>query len=127
MPNINEQPSRLGAVIAAKRKMMGLSQQELAESVGLNIDIVSRLESDPSPDSDNRSIQILSEALHLDYGYLQSLNDSKADDFDFKIISSAWNSLTEEERKKTMPMLRTTFDVAFADMDSDGIDESDIL
>ena len=106
---------------------MGLSQQELAESVGLNIDIVSRLESDPSSDSDNRSIQILSEALHLDYSYLQSLNDSKADDFDFKIISSAWNSLTDEERKKTIPMLRTAFDVAFADMDSDSTDGSDIF
>ena len=127
MPKKNVQPSRLGAVIAAKRKMMGLSQRQLAESIGLNNATISKLEKDPSLDPDIRTIELLAEALHLDYSYLLSLNDVIEDDPDLRIIARAKGNMTEEERKRMMEILRTTFDVAFADADSDGIDEADVF
>ncbi len=123
----NVQPSRLGAVIAAKRKMMGLSQRQLAESIGLNNATISKLEKDPSLDPDIRTIQLLAEALHLDYSYLLSLNETIANDPDLRIIARAKSNMTEEERERMMALLRTTFDTAFADAESDGIDEADVF
>ena len=123
----NVQPSRLGAVIAAKRKMMGLSQRQLAEMIGLNNATISKLEKDPSLDPDIRTIQLLAEALGLDYAYLLSLNETIEDDKDLRIIARAKNNMSPEERKEMMRILRTTFDVAFANAESDGIDESGIF
>jgi len=123
----NVQPSRLGAVIAAKRKMMGLSQRQLAEQIGLNNATISKLEKDPSLDPDIRTIQLLAEALHLDYNYLLSLNETIQDDPELRIIARAKNNMSPEERQRMMEMLRTTFDVAFANAESDGIDDSEIF
>ena len=123
----NVQPSRLGAVIAAKRKMMGLSQRQLAEQVGLNNATISKLEKDPSLEPDIRTIQLLAEALHLDYNYLLSLNETIQDDPELRIIARAKNNMSPEERQRMMEMLRTTFDVAFANAGSDGIDDSEIF
>ena len=123
----NVQPSRLGAVIAAKRKMMGLSQRQLAEQIGLNNATISKLEKDPSLDPDIRTIQLLADALHLDYNYLLSLNETIQDDPELRIIARAKNSMSPEERQRMMEMLRTTFDVAFANAESDGIDDSEIF
>ncbi len=123
----NVQPSRLGAVIAAKRKMMGLSQRQLAEQVGLNNATISKLEKDPSLEPDIRTIQLLAEALHLDYSYLLSLNETIQDDPELRIIARAKNNMSPEERQRMMEMLRTTFDVAFANAESDGIDDSEIF
>ena len=127
MPKNNVQPSRLGAVIAAKRRKLGLSQRQLAESVGLNNATISKLEKDPSLDPDIRTIQLLSEALHLDYNYLLSLNETIEDDPDLRIIARAKSNMSAEEQRKMMQMLRTAFDVAFADADSDGIDEAEVF
>ena len=69
----NVPPSRLGAVIAAKRKQMGLSQRQLAEQIGLNNATICKLEKDPSLTPDIRTIRLLAEALQLDYNYLLSL------------------------------------------------------
>ena len=123
----NVQPSRLGAVIAAKRKMMGLSQRQLAEQIGLNNATISKLEKDPSLDPDIRTIQLLAEALHLDYNYLLSLNETIQDDPELRIIARAKSNMSPEERQRMMEMLRTTFDVAFANAESDGIDDSEIF
>ena len=123
----NVQPSRLGAVVAAKRKMMGLSQRQLADSIGLNNATISKLEKDPSLEPDIRTIQLLAEALHLDYAYLLSLNETIKDDKDLRIIARAKESMTPEEQERMMYILRTTFDLAFANAESDGIDEADIF
>jgi transcriptional regulator with XRE-family HTH domain len=123
----NVPPSRLGAVIAAKRKMMGLSQRQLADRIGLNNATISKLEKDPSLDPDIRTIQLLSEALHLDYNYLLSLNETIQDDPELRIIARAKSNMSPEERQRMMEMLRTTFDVAFANAESDGIDDSEIF
>ena len=123
----NVQPSRLGAVIAAKRKLMGLSQRQLAEQIGLNNATISKLEKDPSLDPDIRTIQLLAEALHLDYNYLLSLNDTISDDRDLRIIARAKSNMTDEEKERMMSILRTTFDTAFANAESDGIDEADVF
>lgn len=123
----NVQPSRLGAVVAAKRKMMGLSQRQLADSIGLNNATISKLEKDPSLEPDIRTIQLLAEALRLDYAYLLSLNETIKDDKDLRIIARAKESMTPEEQERMMNILRTTFDVAFANAESDGIDESNIF
>jgi len=123
----NVQPSRLGAVIAAKRKMMGLSQRQLAEKIGLNNATISKLEKDPSLDPDIRTIQLLADALGLDYTYLLSLNETVKDDRDLRIIARAKENMTPEEQERMMQILRTTFDTAFANAESDGIDEAELF
>ena len=85
----NVRPSRLGAVVAAKRKILGLSQRQLADSVGLNNATISKLEKDPSLEPDIRTIQLLAEALHLDYLYLLSLNETIKYD-----IESLWKRVS---------------------------------
>lgn len=123
----NVPPSRLGAVIAAKRKKLGLSQRQLAEQVGLNNATISKLEKDPSLEPDIRTLQKLAEALGLDYNYLLTLNETIPDDPNLRIIARAKSNMSPEEQEKMMSMLRTAFDVAFANTDSDGIDEADFL
>ena len=120
-------PSRLGAVIAAKRKMLGLSQRQLAEKTGINNVTISKIEKDPTLVPDNRTLLFLSEALELDYTYLLSLNEVLPDDPDLRIIARAKSSMSQEEQERMMTMLRTVFDVAFANAKSDGIEESDFL
>ena len=119
--------SRLGAVIAAKRKKLGLSQRQLAEQIGLNNATIARIEKDPTLNPDIRTIQLLAEALGLDYNYLLTLNETIPDDRNLRIIARAKSNMSPEEQEKMMLMLRTAFDIAFADADSDGIDEADFL
>ena len=123
----NVPPSRLGAVIAAKRKKLGLSQRQLAEQVGLNNATISKLEKDPSLEPDIRTLQKLAEALGLDYNYLLTLNETIPDDPNLRIIARAKSNMSPEEQEKMMSMIRTTFDVALANTDNDGIDEADFL
>lgn len=120
-------PSRLGAVVAAKRKLLGLSQRQLAEKTGINNATISKLEKDPTIVPDTRTLQLLSQTLGLDYNYLLTLNDVITDDRDLRIIARAKNSLSPEDQSRMMAMLRTAFDTAFADAESDGIDEADLF
>jgi transcriptional regulator with XRE-family HTH domain len=120
-------PSRLGAVVAAKRKLLGLSQRQLAEKTGINNATISKLEKDPTIVPDTRTLQLLSQTLGLDYNYLLTLNDVITDDRDLRIIARAKNSLSPEDQNRMMAMLRTAFDTAFADAESDGIDEADLF
>ena len=120
-------PSRLGAVVAAKRKLLGLSQRQLAEKSGINNATISKLEKDPTIVPDTRTLQLLSQTLGLDYNYLLTLNDVITDDRDLRIIARAKNSLSPEDQSRMMAMLRTAFDTAFADAESDGIDEADLF
>ena len=118
---------RLGAVVAAKRKLLGLSQRQLAEKTGINNATISKLEKDPTIVPDTRTLQLLSQTLGLDYNYLLTLNDVITDDRDLRIIARAKNSLSPEDQSRMMAMLRTAFDTAFADAESDGIDEADLF
>lgn len=120
-------PSRLGAVVAAKRKLLGLSQRQLAEKTGINNATISKVEKDPTIVPDTRTLQLLSQTLGLDYNYLLTLNDVITDDRDLRIIARAKNSLSPEDQSRMMAMLRTAFDTAFADAESDGIDEADLF
>lgn len=120
-------PSRLGAVIAAKRKLMGLSQRQLAEKTGINNVTISKIEKDPTLVPDTRTLQLLAQALGLDYSYLLTLNEVIADDRDLRIIARAKNSLSPEDQTRMMEMLRTAFDTAFANAESDGIDDADLF
>lgn len=123
----NVPPSRLGAVILAKRKKLGLSQRQLAERVGLNNATICKVEKDPSLIPDIRTIKLLAEALDLDYNYLLALNETIEDDRDMRIIARAKNNMSPEQQEKMMSLLRTTFDLAFSDAESDGIDDLDFL
>jgi len=123
----NVPPSRLGAVVLAKRKKLGLSQRQLAERVGLNNATICKVEKDPSLIPDTRTLQLLAEALELDYNYLLALNETIPDDRDMRIIARAKNNMSPEDQEKMMSLLRTTFDLAFSDAESDGIDDSDFL
>ena len=120
-------PCRLGAVVAAKRKLLSLSQRQLAEKTGINNATISKLEKDPTIVPDTRTLQLLSQTLGLDYNYLLTLNDVITDDRDLRIIARAKNSLSPEDQSRMMAMLRTAFDTAFADAESDGIDEADLF
>ncbi len=123
----NVQPSRLGAVVAAKRKMLGMSQRQLADSVGLNNATICKLEKDPTLVPDPRTLELLAEALQLDYNYLLSLNETIKDEPDLRLIARAKNNMSDEEWQRMMTMIRTNFDAAFADAGSDGIDEADVF
>ncbi len=123
----NVQPSRLGAVVAAKRKMMGLSQRQLADSIGLNNATICKLEKDPTLVPDPRTLQLLSDALQLDYNYLMSLNEMIANEPDLRVIARAKNNMSDEEWQRMMTMIRTNFDLAFANAESDGINEADVF
>ena len=117
----NVPPSRLGAVIAAKRKKLGLSQRQFAEKAGLNNATISKLEKDPSLEPDFRTIRKLAGELGLDYYYLLMLNETIPDDPDLRIIARAKKNMTPEQQQQMMDILRKTFAAAFADADSDGI------
>ena len=123
----NVQPSRLGAVVAAKRKKLGLSQRQLADSVGLNNATICKLEKDPTLVPDARTLELLAQALQLDYNYLLSLNETIADEPDIRMIARAKNNMSDEEWQRMMTMIRTNFDAAFADAGNDGIDEADVF
>ena len=105
----------------------GLSQRQLAEKTGINNATISKLEKDPTIVPDTRTLQLLSQTLGLDYNYLLTLNDVITDDRDLRIIARAKNSLSPEDQSRMMAMLRTAFDTAFADAESDGIDEADLF
>lgn len=122
----NIPPSRLGAVVAAKRKQLGLSQRQLAEKAGINNATISKLEKDPTLIPDIRTLKLLSQSLELDYMYLLALNEVIPDDRDLRIIARTKNSLPPDEQVRMMEMLRTTFSIAFANAESDGIDEADL-
>jgi len=119
-------PSRLGAVVAAKRKMLGLSQRQLASSIGLNNATICKLEKDPTLIPDARTLQLLSEALELDYNYLLALNEVIVDDPDLRMIARAKQKMSDEEWQRLMTMVRTNFPEAFANAGNDGIELHDI-
>ena len=120
-------PSRLGAVVAAKRKMMGLSQRQLALRIGINNATISKLEKDPSLEPNIQTIRLLANALELDYAYLLSLSGIIDDDPDLRVIARARNSMSPEEQDRMMQMLRSAFPAAFANASSDGIDDSGLF
>ena len=122
----NVPPSRLGAVVAAKRKQLDFSQRQLAEKAGINNVTISNIEKNPTLIPDIRTLKLLSQSLKLDYMYLLALNEVIPDDRDLRIISRAKNSLSPDEQVRMMEMLRTTFSTAFANAESDGIDEADL-
>ena len=122
----NVQPSRLGAVIAAKRKKLGLSQRQLAASIGLNNATICKLEKDPTLVPDARTLVLLSEALALDYNYLLALNEVIPDDKDLRIIARAQKKMSDEEWQRLMDMLRANFPDAFAQAGGDGIDDIEL-
>ena len=88
---------------------------------------ISKIEKDPTLVPDTRTLQLLAQALGLDYHYLLTLNEVIEDDRDLRIIARAKNSLSPEDQTRMMEMLRTAFDTAFADAESDGIDEADLF
>ena len=110
----NIPPSRLGAVVAAKRKHLGLSQRQLAVKTGINNVTISNIEKDPTLIPDIRTLKLLSQSLELNYMYLLALNGVIPDDRDLRIIARAKNSLPPDEQVRMMEMLRTTFSAAFA-------------
>ncbi len=120
-------PSRLGAVIAAKRKQLGYSQRQLAEKVDLNNATISKLEKDPSLTPDVTTLRKLAETLGLDYNYLLMLNETIDDDSDMRLIARAKSRMNTADQARMMDMLKTTFHEAFADAGDDGIDEADLL
>ena len=119
-------PSRLGAVITAKRNKLGLSQRQLAEKVGLSNATICKLEKDPNLDPDIRTIRLLADALELDYNYLLTLNETIPDEPNLRIIARASRSMSEEDNEKMMEILRVSFSDAFEAAISDGVDDIDL-
>ena len=112
--------------MAAKRKHLGLSQRQLAVKTGINNVTISNIEKNPTLIPDIRTLKLLSQSLELDYTYLLALTEVIPDDRDLRIIARAKNSLPPDEQVRMMEMLRTTFSTAFANAESDGIDEADL-
>ena len=58
--------------------------------------------------------------------YMLALNDVIPDDRDLRIIARAKNSLSQTDQVRMMKMLRAAFSTAFANAESDGIDEASL-
>ena len=109
--------TRSASVLAAKRRMKHLSQEQLAQKVGLDV----RLEEKPSLEQDAPIIRLLADELKLDYNYLVSLEEEEP--LDIRMILPPGKRLSYEQKL----MLRRAADVAFADLESDSsLDESDL-
>ena len=109
--------TRIASVLAAKRRMKHLSQEQLAQKVGLDV----RLEEKPSLEQDAPIIRLLADELKLDYNYLVSLEEEEP--LDIRMILPPGKRLSYEQKL----MLRRAADVAFADLESDSsLDESDL-
>ena len=109
--------TRIASVLAAKRRMKNLSQEQLAQQVGLDV----RIEEKPSLEQDAPIIRLLADELKLDYNYLVSLEEEEP--LDIRMILPPGKRLSYEQKL----MLRRAADVAFADLESDSsLDESDL-
>lgn len=109
--------TRIASVLAGKRRMKHLSQEQLAQKVGLDV----RLEEKPSLEQDAPIIRLLADELKLDYNYLVSLEEEEP--LDIRMILPPGKRLSYEQKL----MLRRAADVAFADLESDSsLDESDL-
>ena len=109
--------TRIASVLAAKRRMKHLSQEQLAQKVGLDV----RIEEKPSLEQDAPIIRLLADELKLDYNYLVSLEEEEP--LDIRMILPPGKRLSYEQKL----MLRRAADVAFADLESDSsLDESDL-
>ena len=112
--------TRIASVLAAKRRMKHLSQEQLAQKVGLDISTIVRIEEKPSLEQDAPIIRLLADELKLDYNYLVSLEEES---LDIRMILPPGKRLSYEQKL----MLRRAADVAFADLESDSsLDESDL-
>ncbi len=118
---MGENERTLGAVIAAQRKKLDMTQRELAREVNINHATISRIENNPEIVADPSTLKAIAEALKLDYNFLLSLNKTIDDDKDIRIIARASKSMTEPEKERMMEFLRNEFSEAFKDADSDGI------
>ena len=97
--------TRIASVLAAKRRMKHLSQEQLAQKVGLDISTIVRIEKKPS----------------LEQDALVSLEEEES--LDIRMILPPGKRLSYEQKL----MLRRAADVAFADLESDSsLDESDL-
>ena len=104
--------TRIASVLAAKRRMKHLSQEQLAQKVGLDV----RLEEKPSLEQDAPIIRLLADELKLDYNYLVSLEEEEP--LDIRMILPPGKRLSYEQKL----MLRRA-----ADLESDSsLDESDL-
>ena len=113
--------TRIASVLAAKRRMKHLSQEQLAQKVGLDISTIVRIEKKPSLEQDAPIIRLLADELKLDYNYLVSLEEEES--LDIRMILPPGKRLSYEQKL----MLRRAADVAFADLESDSsLDESDL-
>ena len=113
--------TRIASVLAAKRRMKNLSQEQLAQKVGLDISTIVRIEEKPSLEQDAPIIRLLADELKLDYNYLVSLEEEEP--LDIRMILPPGKRLSYEQKL----MLRRAADVAFADLESDSsLDESDL-
>ena len=101
-----------------------MKQRELARAVNLNHATISRIENNPEIIADPSTLKAIAQALHIDYNYLLSLNNTIEDDKDIRIIARASKSMSEEDKERMMDMLRNNFATAFQNADSDGLIDS---
>ncbi len=121
---MGEHKRTLGQVIETKRKQLNITQRELARAIHINHATISRIENNPDIVADPSTLKAIAQALHIDYNYLLSLNNTIEDDKDVRIIARASKTMTEPEKEKMMNILRKEFSSAFKDAESDGIIDS---
>ena len=113
--------TRIASVLAAKRRMKHLSQEQLAQQVGLDVSTIVRIEEKPSLEQNAPVIRLLADKLKLDYNFLLTLEEEEP--LDICMILPPGKRFSYEQKL----MLRRAADVAFADLESDSsLDESDL-
>lgn len=112
--------TRIAYVLAGKRRMKHLSQEQLAQQVGLDVSTIVRIEEKPSLEQNAPVIRLLADKLKLDYNFLLTLEEEP---LDICMILPPGKRFSYEQKL----MIRRAADVAFADLESDSsLDESDL-
>lgn len=100
-----------GKAIAAKRRMLGLSQRELAKKAGISNGTISRIESGERTDPD--TIRKLSSVLGIDYLGLLEAYGILPDDPAASEIRLAMEKMSPGEKASMLRMLEKRFPLAF--------------
>ena len=114
----------LGQVIKKKRLQLGMSLRDVAAKVGVHHATIDRIETDMFKVVDPATLVKIAQALRLDQLYLLSLNGAGVKDEDIRIIARAANKMSAEQRQQMLAMLRDSFSEAFANTESDDLDQN---
>lgn len=99
----------LGSFISHRRKLLNISQRELAKKVKISNSTISRIENDDNITPDNETLRRIAGVLRCDYNYLLALNKQIDDQPEIRMIQRAARNMSPERLQDMMNVLRSAF------------------